>query len=135
MPPSPHEPVAPPAPVRPSPARQWVSAAVVAGLTWGAYQGWNAWRQDRVAEAVRQNARNGDIVMYTTNDCPYCAAARRWLDGHGVPWRECNIDRDAACMAVFQAKGGPGVPLVQARGQWQLGFNALWLAEVIGAPR
>lgn len=109
----------------------WRSALVVAAVTWLAYQGWTAWRQERLADAVQDSARAGDIIMYTTTDCPYCAAAREWLDARRVPWRECNIDTDQACLAAFRNKGAPGVPLLNARGQWRLGFDPQWLSKVL----
>ena len=119
------------APTPPSePARKragWLSLLLILAVVWGGSQLWSTWREQRNIEQVQAHARPGDILMYTTDTCPYCAAARRWLQSAQVPWRECNIDRDAACLATFQAKGAPGVPLMQVRGQWRLGFDAHWL--------
>ena len=106
----------------------WMGLAALLVLVAGGMQGWTWWRQERQAEAVRVVAQPGQITMYTTNTCPYCAQARVWLNGHDVPWRECNIDQDAACRANFEAQGAPGVPLLHVNGHWQLGFDAQWLA-------
>jgi len=35
-----------------------------------------------------------DVVVYTTNTCPYCVMAKRLLDHKGVRYREINVDRD-----------------------------------------
>ena len=85
-------------------------------------------------KAVKALAEPGQITMYTTLTCPYCAQAKVWLNGHGVPWRECNIDRDAACRATYESQGGPGVPLLNVNGHWQLGFDPQWLAKALQAP-
>jgi hypothetical protein len=62
------------------------------------------WQAGRLgAQAAR--AQPGDIVMYTTTDCPYCAQAH------------------AACRAVFQALASPGVPTLVVRGERQVGFQ------------
>ncbi|PPE69849.1 glutaredoxin family protein [Caldimonas thermodepolymerans] len=80
------------------------------------------WQAGRLgAQAAR--AQPGDIVMYTTTDCPYCAQARAWFGRHGVPYAECNTTVDAACRAVFQALASPGVPTLVVRGERQVGFQ------------
>ena len=34
-----------------------------------------------------------------------------------------SVERDATCMARYQAQGAPGTPLIFVRGQPQLGFS------------
>ncbi|MDQ5926397.1 MAG: hypothetical protein QG554_1339 [Pseudomonadota bacterium] len=114
----------------------WVGLAVVLLLVLGGTQAWSWWRQERQAAVVKSIAQPGQITMYTTNTCPYCAKARVWLDGHGVPWRECNVDQDAGCLATFQAQGAPGVPLLNVQGHWQLGIDPERLTRALQAePR
>lgn len=116
--------------------QSWLSLAVIVGVVWGAHQAWSQWREHRDIDAVRATAGAQDIVMFTTNDCPYCAKARAWFKANEVPWRECNIERNAMCKQVFDARGAPGVPLLHVRGQWQLGFNPAQLAEALATvPR
>ncbi len=33
-----------------------------------------------------------EILIYTTNICPYCMMAKRLLDKKGVPYTEINVD-------------------------------------------
>ena len=35
-----------------------------------------------------------EIIVYTTNYCVYCTAAKRWLQKHGLDFREINLDED-----------------------------------------
>lgn len=37
-----------------------------------------------------------DVVVYTTEICPYCAAAKNFLAARGVSWREVRVDGDLA---------------------------------------
>ncbi|MDE2401779.1 MAG: glutaredoxin family protein [Burkholderiales bacterium] len=114
--------------------RQWWALAGLIAAVMGASEGWQWWQQERNAAAVQQYAQAGDIVMYTTSTCPYCARARRWLDAHQVPWHECNVELDSACLKVFEAQGSPGVPLMSVKGRWNLGFDAAWLGQALQAP-
>lgn len=114
----------------------WLSLVVILLVVVGGTQAWTWWRQERQGDTVKVLARPGQITMYTTLTCPYCAKAKVWLNGHDVPWRECNIDRDAACLATYEAQGSPGVPLLHVQGHWHLGFDAQWLARALKAePR
>ena len=33
-----------------------------------------------------------DIIVYTTNLCVYCNAAKMWLQNHGLDFKEINLD-------------------------------------------
>ena len=43
----------------------------------------------RVTEGV---IKMNKVVMYTTQYCPYCIAARRLLDGKGVEYQDIRVD-------------------------------------------
>ncbi len=46
------------------------------------------------------------LTMYTTTWCGDCRRAKRWLDAHGVPYREIDIERDEQAMARVLALNG-----------------------------
>ena len=94
-----------------------VIAAGAAGQWWAAHQ------QGEVGEQMARLARAGDIQMLSSTTCVYCTAARRWLTDQQVPFSECFIERDADCLARYQALGGRGTPTLLVRGQTQLGFS------------
>jgi len=102
-------------------------------LAWGARE-WLVYRQaHQQGEALRQIVKADDIVVYTTDTCPYCAQARQWLNAQGLPWRDCNVEHDAQCRADYEAKGAPGVPMLKVGDQWQLGFDPGWLMDALKA--
>lgn len=127
----PPEQSAPPASARPR--GSWKSLAIITLAVLGASQAANWWRDEQAAAALR-HVQAADITLYTTSTCPYCEKARDWLTAHGIPWRECNIEADAGCMKTFASRGAPGVPLVNARGAWHLGFDPAWIGEVLAGP-
>ncbi|MGC4060694.1 MAG: glutaredoxin family protein [Aquabacterium sp.] len=114
--------------------RSWKSLALVLLVVAGGMQAWGWWQDEHTATLIKRHARPDSITLYTTETCIYCAKARDWLSAHGVPWRECNIDKDQACARTFNAHGAPGTPLVLANGQWNLGFDQAWLAEALQTP-
>lgn len=123
------------------------SLAVVLLVAWGGSQALSWWQDRRFAEAVRLGSQRHELVVYSTDTCPYCAKARAWLDAHGARWRECNVEHDTACQQAYQAQGAPGVPLVRvgalqqmgspsAAGSgpgalWQLGFSPAGVASAM----
>ena len=111
--------------------RSLLGLLLVLLLAWGARE-WLAHRQTaQQGQALRQVVKADDIVVYTTDTCPYCAQARAWLNGQGLPWRECNVEHSEQCRADYESRGAPGVPMLKVRGQWQLGFDPAWLLDTL----
>jgi len=105
------------------PWRALAGLAVVVALASGASQWWRSHLAGSLGEQLVALARPGDIQMLSSITCVYCTAARRWLTDQQVPFSECFIERDADCLARYQALGGRGTPTLLVRGQMQLGFS------------
>ncbi len=118
-----------------TPARSWLSLAVIMTVVVGGSQTVAWWQARDMGDKARELAQTGDIVMYTTSTCPYCAKAKAWLNANHVVWQECNVDTSAACQHQFQARGAPGTPLMAVQGQWQLGFDAQWVVNALQTPK
>lgn len=84
---------------------------------------WQAHVESRDARRLAERVKPGDIRMLSSETCPYCLAARRWMTAQRVPFRECFIERDAACAADYQALGAAGTPTLVVRGQRVIGFD------------
>ncbi|WP_158080835.1 glutaredoxin family protein [Pelomonas sp. KK5] len=82
-------------------------------------------------EALRAVVRPGDIRMLSSETCIYCTRARAWLAEQQVPFTECTIETDRACLAEFQARGGLGTPTLVVRGRTQQGFDPQRVAEAL----
>jgi glutaredoxin len=90
------------------------------------------WRERQVAQLGAELAewvQPGDIQLVSSTTCVFCDRARRWLNGHQLPFTECFIERDPDCAARYQALGAQGTPTLQVRGQTHLGFSAEWVRD------
>lgn len=54
---------------------------------------------------------NCDIVMFTTEHCPYCKKAKTYLASQGVTWCERDIEWSDEDAQLFKQLGGKGTPL------------------------
>jgi glutaredoxin len=64
------------------------------------------------------------VILFSRPDCPYCDAARRYLDDRGDPYEERDITVDPeAEQAVAAITGGPlTVPITVEDGDVRVGF-------------
>jgi len=113
--------------------RSLLGLLVLVAVVWGGVQGLAHWRDARAASAIRDHSQRVDITLYTTSSCPYCAQAIAWLTQHGVRWRACNIETDAACQRTYVGLCASRISAVRAGERWHLGFHAPWLAEALSA--
>src|SRR6185503_8204804 len=104
---------------------KWPPSSLLVVIAVTALASW-AWRghvADKDGQLLAQRAKPGDIRMISSETCPYCLAARRWMTQQGVPFSECLIERDAQCLADYQALGAAGTPTLLVRGQRVVGFD------------
>ena len=52
-----------------------------------------------------------DIVMFTTESCPYCKKAKTYLASQGVSWCERDIEWSDEDAQLYKELGGKGTPL------------------------
>ena len=67
--------------------------------------------------ALSAKVQAGEVVMYTTTSCPYCAQARSWLNQYGFIFTECDAEASPECAQQLQALGGNGVPYLIVKGR------------------
>ena len=59
------------------------------------------------------NRADSDFFIVSTNVCPYCFKAKRYLDGHNLSWTEVNVQNDRQLRMEFVAlTGHRTVPVV-----------------------
>lgn len=103
---------------------------VVIGLTAGfAVQNlWN-WYQSPPAYLTLDNSAHfidtsTDIVIYTTSWCPYCRAAKQFLDQRKVAYTEYDIEKaNEQVLARYGSIAAEGVPKIVFRDKVYIGFN------------
>ena len=102
-----------------SPRSLLIVIAVAALASWA----WRGQVSAQDADLLRQQVRPGDIRMLSSETCGWCLAARRWMTRQAIPFQECFIERDAQCLADYQALGAAGTPTLVVRGQRVVGFD------------
>lgn len=64
-----------------------------------------------------------NVVVYTSNTCPYCTLAKNYLDEKGVTYSEKNVQTDKTARQELMAMGHMGVPVVVIDGVEIVGFD------------
>lgn len=66
------------------------------------------------------------VIIYSTDWCAYCKAAKQYLDQKGASYVEKNVEADADAYQELTAKMGGGfrgVPVLDIDGAIILGFD------------
>jgi glutaredoxin 3 len=67
-----------------------------------------------------------EVVVYTTAYCPYCHAAKKFLTGKGVKFKEVDVsDDDAMRQKLVKLSGQQTVPQIFADGKSIGGYDDL----------
>jgi mycoredoxin len=60
-----------------------------------------------------------DVLIYSSPWCPDCRVAKRFLEKHGIPYKEINIQvTPGAAEEVIRRTGKRAVPQFVIDGQW-----------------
>jgi glutaredoxin 3 len=74
-----------------------------------------------------------DVLVYTTENCPFCIRAKALLDARGVSYREVNLERDPDGRAELVRKTGMMTfPQVLIDGELVGGFQETLAADRSG---
>lgn len=67
--------------------------------------------------ALALASQSQDVLFYTADWCPYCRAAKGWMDQYGFKYQECDIDKQAGCAQQLKSLGSNGVPYLIVKGR------------------
>jgi glutaredoxin 3 len=74
-----------------------------------------------------------EIIVYSTEPCPYCSRAKALLDARGYEYTEINLARDPEGRAELAAKTGMmSFPQVIVNGELVGGFDQTYAADQSG---
>jgi glutaredoxin 3 len=69
-------------------------------------------------------------MIYTTNYCPYCRAAKAFLDGKGLKYKEIDVTKDPAMKRrVMEEIGWRTVPIILINQKLIGGYDELRALE------
>lgn len=97
--------------------KKFILIAVVVGAL---YHNW-----DRIERTWRPTppVQAGDVVLYATAWCGYCAKTREFLAAEGIPYTEYDIDKSGEGRHQYNELKGQGVPLLNVKGTVVHGYN------------
>ncbi|NLV76436.1 MAG: glutaredoxin family protein [Tissierellia bacterium] len=72
-----------------------------------------------------------DVVIFTSNTCPYCIAAKEYLDEKGVSYTEKNIQTDKTARKELMSMGLMGVPVLLIDGEEIVGFDKAKIDQLL----
>ena len=66
-----------------------------------------------------------DVIIYTKDGCPYCAAAKKHYTEQGTAFEEINIHQTPSAKEKILelTKGQPIVPVIVDKGEVKIGFG------------
>jgi glutaredoxin 3 len=74
-----------------------------------------------------------DVLVYTTERCPFCVRAKALLDARGIAYRELNLERDPDGRAeLVRRTGMMTFPQVLIDGELVGGFQETLAADRSG---
>ncbi|MEM7304712.1 MAG: glutaredoxin family protein [Pseudomonadota bacterium] len=72
-----------------------------------------------------------EIVIYTTEWCPYCKALRNILEKYQIPYDEYDTEKSLHGMLGFLLLGGRGVPLVVVGENIIYGYDGIEITDAL----
>ena len=72
-----------------------------------------------------------DIVIYTTQWCPYCKALRNTLARYQIPYTEYDTEKSLHGFLAYQVLGRQGVPIIVLGERIYHGYDGQVLTEAL----
>jgi glutaredoxin-like YruB-family protein len=64
------------------------------------------------------------VMVYTTESCPWCRKAKAYLEERGVPFQEVNLETDQeAARRIVELTGQRSVPVLARGERYVVGFD------------
>lgn len=64
------------------------------------------------------------VTVYSTQTCPYCVLAKKYLTSKGVEYKDVDVGvNQAAAMEMVKKSGQMGVPVIDIDGKIVIGFR------------
>lgn len=79
--------------------------------------------QELEKPASTRSSGSSGVIMYTTQSCPACTAAKSYFARKGISYDERDVNRSPAALQEFRQLGGRGVPLILVGSERMEGFN------------
>ena len=113
--------------------RWLIACVVVASAAWAGKLLWTETARQQTSAQAAASTEATEVVLYSTQWCGYCAAARRFMDKHGVPYTELDIEKSTVAHDAYRRLGGKGVPLIVIDEQIVYGYDEARLRTLLAS--
>lgn len=72
------------------------------------------------------------VIIYSSDSCGYCVAAKQYLNENNIEYTEKNIGNDMEARNELIKMGHMGVPVLLVDGEEVVGFDKPKLDELLG---
>lgn len=73
-----------------------------------------------------------DVIVYTTDTCPYCTMMVDFLTRQNIPFEERNMTKEPRFVQQLVDLGAAGVPTAVVKGQTVVGYQPQRVLEITG---
>lgn len=81
---------------------------------------------------MKDSTSHSSVTLYVVPGCPLCASARRWLESHGIDYRERDVENDfGALRAMYKLTKQRYVPVFEFEGRAMVRPREEELAEFL----
>ena len=90
--------------------------------------------KEQINLLINANLLNmANVILYTTNVCPWCHKAKEFFDENGIKYSEKNVQQNKEYQAELLEKSGQlGVPVITVGEEVVIGFNKERLKKMLG---
>lgn len=76
-----------------------------------------------------------NVIIYTTQVCPWCHKAKEFLQAHKVLYRKIDVGTNArAAQEMIKKSGQQGVPVIEIGKEIIVGFDEKKLKKALKLP-
>jgi mycoredoxin len=88
-------------------------------------KGFTAKDAKKSAQRARRNFKHMEVTVYSAFWCPDCRVAKRFLQGHNIPFKEVDIESTpGAADEVVARTGKRAIPQFVIDGEWVQPYRA-----------
>lgn len=77
-------------------------------------------------------AHNGQVILYSTDWCPYCKKAKKLMEDNNIAYYEYDIEKSSEGRRQYKSLGGQGVPVLLIGQDVIRGYNHNKILELTG---
>lgn len=73
-----------------------------------------------------------DIIVYSSDNCPWCVKAKSYLKQRNIEFKEKNVALDMmAAQEMILKSGQRGIPVIDIKGEIVVGFDKIKIDSLL----